>query len=140
MIHESGSKAYAGTVELTSIADEFLNEMYGGNLSIGSKIGFCEVFVGDNEGQIPHFHIKTKDKKWECCIEIYRPLYFNHGSKQGKLNNKQCELLDEWMSKKSTLLPVTNWDMVDATWVTSQNPTTNIPPNKKKPNYLLLNK
>ena len=41
MIHESGSKAYAGIVELTSIADEFLNEMYGGNLSIGSKIGFC---------------------------------------------------------------------------------------------------
>ena len=70
MIHESGSKAYAGTVELTSIADEFLNEMYGGNLSIGSKIGFCEVFVGDNEGQIPYFHIKSKSVKWECYIEI----------------------------------------------------------------------
>lgn len=122
------------------LGNEILDEQKLGDANLKSKLGTCEIYIYNNEGQIPHFHIKSKNNDWECCIEIYRPLYFNHGTKQGKLNNKQCELLDTWMNKKSTLLPVTNWDMIDALWMTSQNPTTNIPPNKKKPNYLLLNK
>ena len=117
-----------------------LEESFIGDVNLKYKLGICGIYVYNNEGQIPHFHIKTKNNNWECCIEIYKPLYFDHGIQQGKLNNKQCELLDTWMNKKSTLLPVTNWDMIDALWVTSQNPTTNIPQNKKKPNYLLLNK
>ena len=117
-----------------------LEESFIGELDLKYKLGICGIYVYNNEGQIPHFHIKTKNNNLECCIEIYKPLYFDHGIQQRNLNNKQCKLLDKWMSKKSTLLPVTNWDMIDALWVTSQNPTTNIPPNKKKPNYLLLNK
>ena len=122
------------------LGNEILDEQKLGDTNLKSKLVTCGIYVYNKEGQIPHFHIKSKNNEWECCIEIYRPLYFNHGSKQCKLNNKQCELLDTWMNKKSTLLPVTNWDMIDALWVTSQNPTINIPPNKKKPNYLLLNK
>ena len=132
-------ESFIGELDL-DLGNEILDEHKLGDTNLKYKLGTCGIYVYNNEGQIPHFHIKSKDKKWECCIEIYRPLYFNHGSKQGKLNNKQCELLDTWMNKKSTLLPVTNWDIIDALWVTSQNPTTNIPPNKKKPNYLLLNK
>ena len=132
-------ESFIGELDL-DLGNEILDEHKLGDTDLKYKLWTCGIYVYNNEGQIPHFHIKSKDKKWECCVEIYRPMYFNHGSKQGKLNNKQCELLDEWMSKKSTLLPVTNWDMIDALWVTSQNPTTNIPPNKKKPNYLLLNK
>ena len=132
-------ESFIGELDL-DLGNEILDEHKLGDANLKSKLETCGIYVYNNEGQIPHFHIKTKDKKWECCIEIYRPLYFNHGTKQGRLNNKQCELLDAWMSKKSTLLPVANWGMVDATWATSQNPTTNIPPNKKKPNYLLLNK
>ena len=122
------------------LGNEILDEQKLGDTNLKYKLGTCGIYVYNKEGQIPHFHIKSKDKKWECCVEIYRPLYFNHGSKQGKLNNNQCELLDTWMNKKSTLLPVANWDMIDALWATSQNPTTNVPNNRIKPNYLLLNK
>ena len=132
-------ESFIGVLDL-DIGNEILDEQKLGDTNLKYKLGTCGIYVYNNEWQIPHFHIKTKDKKWECCIEIYRPLYFNHGTKQGKLNNKQCELLDTWMNKKSTLLPVTNWDMIDALWATSQNPTTNVPNNRIKPNYLLLNK
>ena len=111
--------------------NEILDEQKLGDLNLKSKLGTCGIYVYNNEGQIPHFHIKSKSGDWECCVEIYKPLYFNHRSKQGKLNNKQCELLDIWMNKKSTLLPVSNWDMIDALWITSQNPTGNIPLKKK---------
>ena len=141
MIHESGSKAYAGTVELTSITDEFLDEMYGGNLSIGSKIGFCEVFVVDNEGQIPHFHIKSTSVKWECCIELYRNRYFSHGSKIGKLNSKQYKILDNWLRSKSTLTNSngqTNWEILCLFWEAQNNPKTNVPSNPKMPDYSMI--
>ena len=132
-------ESFIGELDL-DLGNEILDEQKLGDVNLKSKLGTCGIYVYNKEGQIPHFHIKSKNNEWECCIEIYRPLYFNHGTKQGRLNNKQCELLDTWMNKKSTLLPVTNWDMIDALWATSQNPTTNIPPNKNKPNYLLLNK
>lgn len=117
-----------------------LEESFIGELDLKYKLGICGIYVYNSEGQIPHFHIKSKNNNWECCIEIYKPLYFDHGIQQRNLNNKQCKLLDKWMSKKSTLLPVSNWDIIDALWMTSENPTTNIPYNKRKPNYLLLNK
>ena len=132
-------ESFIGELDL-DLGNEILDEHKLGDTNLKYKLGTCGIYVYNNEGQIPHFHIKTKNNEWECCVEIYRPLYFNHGTKQGKLNNKQCELLDTWMNKKSTLLPVTNWDMIDALWATSQNPTTNVPNNRIKPNYLLLNK
>ena len=132
-------ESFIGELDL-DLGNEILDEHKLGDTNLKYKLGTCGIYVYNKEGQIPHFHIKSKDKKWECCVEIYRPLYFNHGSKQGKLNNNQCELLDTWMNKKSTLLPVANWDMIDALWATSQNPTTNVPNNRIKPNYLLLNK
>ena len=132
-------ESFIGELDL-DLGNEILDEQKLEDVNLKSKLVTCGIYVYNKEGKIPHFHIKSKNNECECCIEIYRPLYFNHGTKQGRLNNKQCELLDAWMSKKSTLLPVTNWDMINALWVTSQNPTTNIPPNKKKPNYLLLNK
>ena len=72
------------------LGNEILDEQKLGDTNLKSKLGTCGIYVYNKEGQIPHFHIKSKDKKWECCVEIYRPLYFNHGSKQAKLNNKQC--------------------------------------------------
>ena len=39
------------------------------------------IYVYANEGNIPHFHFRTTDKK-EGCIRIDKPEYFNHGNKQ----------------------------------------------------------
>ena len=122
------------------LGNEILDEHKLGDANLKSKLGTCGIYVYNNEGQIPHFHIKSKNNEWECCVEIYRPLYFNHGSKQGKLNNKQCELLDEWLKKKVFPFNITNWESISLSWDNSQNPSTNVPNNRIKPNYLLLNK
>ena len=122
------------------LGNEILDEQKLGDVNLKSKLGTCGIYVYNNEGQIPHFHIKSKNNDWECCIEIYRPLYFNHGSKQGKLNNKQCELLDVWLKKKVFSFNITNWESISLSWDNSQNPSTNVPINRIKPNYLLLNK
>ena len=120
--------------------NEILDEQKLGDVNLKSKLGTCGIYVYNNEGPIPHFHIKSKNNDLECCVEIYRPLYFNHGSKQGKLNNKQCELLDEWLNKKVFPFNITNWESISLSWDNSQNPSTNVPVNRVKPNYLLLNK
>ena len=120
--------------------NEILDEQKLGGVNLKSKLGTCGIYVYNNEGQIPHFHIKSKNNDWECCIEIYRPLYFNHGTKQGRLNNKQCELLDEWLKKKVFPFNITNWESISLSWDNSENPSENVPNNRIKPNYLLLNK
>jgi hypothetical protein len=132
-------ESFIGELDL-DLGNEILDEQKLGDVNLKSKLGTCGIYVYNNEGQIPHFHIKTKDKKWECCIEIYRPLYFYHGTKQGKLNNKQCELLNEWLKKKVFPFDITNWENISLSWDNSENPSTNVPNNRIKPNYLLLNK
>ena len=132
-------ESFIGELDL-DLGNEILDEHKLGDTNLKYKLGTCGIYVYNNEGQIPHFHIKAKDKKWECCIEIYRPLYFNHGTKQGRLNNKQCELLDEWLKKKVFPFNITNWENISLSWDNSQNPSTNVPINRIKPNYLLLNK
>ena len=90
-----------GIIELSTIGEELLAEMSPGNLNLSNKIGYCTIEVWPDEGQIPHFHIITKNKiKWECCIEIFRPRYFSHGSKQGTLSNKQLKILDDWLREE----------------------------------------
>ena len=132
-------ESFIGELDL-DLGNEILDEQKLGDTNLKYKLGTCGIYVYNKEEQITHFHIKSKDKKWECCVEIYIPLYFNHGSKQGKLNNKQCELIDEWLKKKVFQFNITNWENISLSWDNSQNPSINVPNNRIKPNYLLLNK
>ena len=122
------------------LGNEILDEQKLGDTNLKYKLGTCGIYVYNKEGRSPHCHSKSKNNEWQCCIEIYRALYFNHGSKQGKLNNKQCELLDELLKKKVFTFNITNWESISLSWDNSQNPSTNVPNNRIKPNYLLLNK
>ena len=117
-----------------------LEELHIGDVNLKYKLGVCGIYVYNNEGEIPHFHIRSKNIDWECCVEIYKPLYFYHGIQQRNLNNKQCKLLDKWLKKKSSPFDITNWESISLSWDNSQNPSTNVPNNRIKPNYLLLNK
>ena len=117
-----------------------LEELHIGDVNLKYKLGVCGIYVYNNEGEIPHFHIRSKNIDWECCVEIYKPLYFYHGIQQRNLNNKQCKLLDKWLKKKSSPFDITNWESISLSWDNSENPSTNVPNNRIKPNYLLLNK
>ena len=44
---------------------------------------------------MPHFHIISNDKSFECCICIFDNRFFNHGKHQGILTRKDWKILDE---------------------------------------------
>ena len=131
-----------GTIDLSDIS--IISEMSPGNVGLSGKLGLCKLEVYPNEGQIPHFHIISKNNiKWECCIEIYNPKYFSYGSKIGKLTNKQLKILDSWLrdiSKKDIFsFGVTNWQTICMIWEFQGNPNTNVPKNPIQPDYTKIN-
>ena len=108
--------------EINFSENENLNESKVGDIKLGKGLDTCQIYVYSNEGTIPHFHLFNKNKTFECCICIYEPLYFNHGFKTGKLTNKQCEILNEWLDKPSYLMnDKSNWQMIDALWIASND-------------------
>ena len=104
-------------------------------LNLPFNVGQCSIYVYPKEGTIPHFHIIPKNGIGESCICLYEPLYFNHGSKQLRLNSKQRKILDDWLEQQSTIAPeVTNWRLICISWETG-NGNKYIPKNPVKPNY-----
>lgn len=135
-MHDNVSPANVGYIELTNVGEEFLHELSPGDITF-TKLGFCSIDVYPNEGQIPHFHIKSKSENWETCIEIYRSKYFTHGSKIGKLNGKQSRLLNEWLQKPNIDYGnISNWKLIHNFWRDQGNPMKNVPKNIiKQPDY-----
>lgn len=92
---------------------EFLDEGYKVNLGGSGKYKAGECTFGvltGGEGSIAHFHIRSKDKKFNCCIRIFEPCYFTHGTKTDTLDKDQCKIMadelkiywvnlrDDWLS------------------------------------------
>lgn len=44
------------------LGNEILDEQKLRDTNLKSKLVTCGIYVYNNDGQIPHFHIKTKDK------------------------------------------------------------------------------
>ena len=98
-----------------------------------NSIGECKIEVYRNEGIIPHFHLSTKDRKFECCICIYSNNFFSHGGKyRGTLSGKQCKQLNDYLSSDSKVSGFTVWDLIRATWETSN--MNNVFPDNRKVN------
>lgn len=101
--------------------DENLNEVTIGDSKSSLRFknsfkGQCSIEIYDNEGiNMPHFHIVSSDKKFNCCICIFDNRFFNHGTHQSILHRKDWKILDEWMRKPNKDdKTVTNWiKMVD---------------------------
>ena len=95
-----------GEIDFSGCDDELINES-----SIVSKdnakpnirgIGKCEVFIGSDEGPVPHIHIKSNDTTWGSCICLHEAYYFPHGGNpmtEGVFNSKQAKEFDDWMGK-----------------------------------------
>ena len=84
--------------------------------------GKCTIEVYGSEGEyMPHFHIISNDKSFECCICIFDNRFFNHGKHQGILARKDWKILDEWMSKDNSRFKdkynvKSNWDAIVSMW------------------------
>lgn len=127
-----------GTINFKNILAE--REIASNNRFKGRYIGECKVQVYGNEGQIPHFHIESLDKKFDCCVRIYEPYFFQHGTHQDLLNGYQCKQLDKWL-KNIEKFSNTNWQNIVLTWI-GMNPDCKYPENQKvnnQPNYSNMN-
>jgi hypothetical protein len=128
-----------GDIDLTT--DEIVDEAYGPvNFP---KLGNCKIHVYGNEGKIPHFHIISNDNKFECCVCIYLPKYFAHGSKQGKLTRKQKIILDKFLrlpdpSAAKMGIDMSIWQSISLNWM-NVNPDSVYPKNQIiQPDYTLM--
>jgi len=137
------NRSKVGTIELSNIGEEFLAEMSPGNINLSNRVGFCDIEVWGNEGPIPHFHIITKNNiNWECCIELFNPKYFNHGSKQGILTSKQLKMLDTWLKEpyvSDYIKANTRWEALVGFWIAQGNPMRFVPKNATQPDYKKIN-
>lgn len=104
-----------------------------------NSIGECKVYVYSNERITPHFHIISNNGD-ECCICIYKPLYFNHcDNKNIRLNVKQRKKLNEWLDIPCKAIEkLSNWECIDFAWKIGNR--DGIFPHKQqsKPNYNYL--
>ena len=115
-------------VEKTEYGTEIITEA-----SLNSNVG--EIKVWENEGDYyPHFHIKSKDRQPDVCVEIFRSRYFPHGTKTSQLSKKDEEKLESFMSKQHKS-GVTNWEYIRNEWFKSFPKDAKSYSNIKKPVY-----
>lgn len=141
MLHENDNVEFMtiGTIDL-GICTMDDNKIVIGSPNFGAGYRECIIRVYPNEGQIPHFHIESKDRKFKCCPCIFEPLYFNHGSKTGKLSSQQRKMLNNWLSKPiDKTSPITRWESIHVAWRLLENPLTNFPTKSvRQPDYTKL--
>ena len=101
---------------------------------------YISVYPSD-PGNIPHFHVYSKDNKIDTCIEICDSRYFRHGVHRGILNSKHSKLLQEFLLQKP-LSPKgknfqNNWYYIVKLW-NSSNRGVKVPSNQKMPDYTTI--
>ena len=70
---------------------------------IGTFSGY-KVSIFGNEGNIPHLHFYTENKKRNTygCIRLDKADYFKHGKHKDELNSKERKVFIEWIKSKET--------------------------------------
>lgn len=85
---------------------------------------YVDIKVYGGEGPIPHFHMVTKDKSFDCCICIFDNYYFCHGGHQSVLNGVQRKSLNEFLSSPNHKSPyITNWQYIRDIWIANNEDT-----------------
>lgn len=78
---------------------------------------YVDIRVYTGEGPIPHFHLVTRDKSFDCCICIFDNYYFNHGTHQSVLNSVQRKSLNDFLSSINNESSITNWESIRYAWI-----------------------
>lgn len=106
------------------------------NVDIKQLGGSCDVYIRDNEGKnIPHLHL-IGPNKFETCICLNEPKYFNHNGVKHRpfANRKQINSFDDFMRKApspslSKRYPEarTNFELCCKAWAATNDPAF-VPP------------
>ena len=112
------------------------------NLRLENYEGYGDysvVVYGNDNCQIPHFHIIYKDLN--CVLQIYENDFFHHyGNTLGIINELQAKELDNWLREKNED-NISNWDIIRMWWE-ENNRFCSFPEEKKvkeQPDYSNLN-
>lgn len=85
---------------------------------------YVDIRVYAGEGPVPHFHLVTKDRSFDCCICIFDNYYFNHGTHQSVLNSTQRKALNEFLSSiNNESLHMTIWESIRYEWIVNNKYT-----------------
>lgn len=84
----------------------------------GSKPISVDILLYVGEGPIPHFHMVSKDKSFDCCICIFDNYYFSHGMHQIVLDPVQRISLNDFLDLPNHNSPyATNWQIIRSLWI-----------------------
>ena len=122
--------------------DDSLNEETIGHINFGGKLGECTVHVYSGEGQVPHVHVKSKDKKFETCVCLTTNKHFIHGKYKDKFTSaKQRKAFDDFMNSPSKEDPERkNWEISSMSWNMANTDSQQIKWRSTKiPNYKIMN-
>ena len=115
-------------VRTYKVGEIYFSTDYLNEVNIGDKKAFpnfknsfngkCTIEVFGDEGEyIPHFHIKSIDRKFSCCIYIFDNRFFEHGKNNDTLNKKDWKILDTWLRNINTKYQdKTNWETIVMIW------------------------
>lgn len=126
---------------LPNMSDIFVEDTVVAGANLGGKLTKVKISVYANEGNIPHFHIHSDNKKMmpdgDCCIMICEAKYFEHGNHKGKLNNNQAKNLNMILSSPSKRdKSISIWKAIWNIW---HNYVDSNIRKCDQPNYSLLN-
>ena len=79
------------------------------------------VIYTEDDGYIPHFHFRNREKGFDTCICIEKAEYFIHGKHQNKLNTSLKDELSHFMKDRADVdflegVEITNWQYVASLW------------------------
>lgn len=134
-----------GEIDFSGCDEEISNES-----SIVSKneekpnirgIGKCEVFIGSDEGPVPHIHIQSNDSEWGSCICLHEAYYFPHGGNpmtMGTFNSKQAKEFDDWMKRPNFKTKgISNYLKCTSVWLDQYAKTYNYIYSKNNTNFVV---
>lgn len=104
-----------------------------------ARVGYAndlEILVWTNDGgNIPHFHIRSKDG-FQTCIRLDKADYFHHTGKEGRLNSKQLKALVDFLNQRQRK-GLTNWELILLMW-NLNNSNVVVDEDQEMPNYIEL--
>lgn len=115
--------------------DLYVCEMPERDINLSGKAGNCKVIMWGKEGKnIPHFHIKSKSKKFNVAICLDKAMYFKHGIYINELNIRQKKKLQKCLETKC-LDGNTLWEIFVNHWNDSEEGMKNKVLLKNIPDY-----
>jgi hypothetical protein len=114
LIHNNTNRRHIATITFSD----------NNEATVASKQIPVDILLYVGEGPIPHFHMVSKDKSFDCCICIFDNYYFSHGMHQSVLNTTQRKSLNEFLSSPNPEFPsATIWETIRYEWIVNNKYT-----------------